>query len=89
VPRSLALRTSSERVVDRSAHACFARAKHERDLGARDAWTSSEAFACGRTGRRLLLGACDSLVPLFIVGRGNASAGAGPPGSTFRFVAAS
>src|SRR5215212_4424552 len=29
----LALRTTSERVVDRSAHACFARAKHERDLG--------------------------------------------------------
>src|SRR5215218_3228089 len=25
--------TSSERAVDRSAHACFARAKHERDLG--------------------------------------------------------
>jgi hypothetical protein len=25
--------TPSERVADRSAHACFARAKHERDLG--------------------------------------------------------
>src|SRR3954466_3221035 len=32
-PFSLAQRTSSERVVDRSAHACFARAKHERYLG--------------------------------------------------------
>jgi hypothetical protein len=30
---ALARGTSSERVVDRSAHACFPRAKHERDLG--------------------------------------------------------
>jgi hypothetical protein len=30
---SLARWTSTERVVDRSAHACFARAKHERYLG--------------------------------------------------------
>jgi len=33
------------------AHACFHRAKHEHDLGARDAWTSSEARA---TRQRLL-----------------------------------
>ena len=47
--RSLLRRTSSEHVVDHSAHACFARRSTSAPSGARDARASSQAATWSRT----------------------------------------